>query len=61
MEALTNFNNLDQPSQERIWKAIDMLCKNNQNVVVQLEKLADLKENNPIKWKFGCTALKIPA
>ncbi|MES2773381.1 MAG: hypothetical protein V4722_04315 [Bacteroidota bacterium] len=61
MDPITHFNNLDQPAQQRIWQAIDLLCKDNPYVVVQLEKLADLKENNPMKWKLGCAALKIPS
>jgi len=59
--SITHFNNLDQPAQAKIWLAIDKLCKNNPHVVEQLEKLADLKENDAFKWKLGCRALKLPA
>ena len=54
-----NINNLDYPEQQRIWQAIDRLCKENPNVVKQLEKLADIKEKQPLTWKMGLKFLKI--
>ncbi|RTL56238.1 MAG: hypothetical protein EKK37_17345 [Sphingobacteriales bacterium] len=44
---------------QRIEIAVSRIANNNPEVVKQLEALAELKENNPVKWKLGLKALKL--
>jgi ABC-type hemin transport system ATPase subunit len=58
--SIANFSALDVQDQQTILQAVNTLCKNNPHVAAQLAKLADLKENNPMYWKIGLKALKLP-
>jgi hypothetical protein len=53
------FEKLPEDDRNRIMKAVDALCKNNADVVRELEKLADIKTNNPMQWKMGKKILKM--
>ncbi|MBC7509670.1 MAG: hypothetical protein H7320_13120 [Ferruginibacter sp.] len=50
---------LSAEEHERLMNAIVSLSHNNPNVVSQLEKLADIKENNPKLWQSGIKILKL--
>lgn len=56
---MIHWENLTPTEKERILKAVDRLVANNPNVVRQIEKLADVKENEPKKWNLGLKVLKI--
>lgn len=56
---LLHFEQLPEDDRNRILKAVDDLCKNNSDVVRELEKLADIKTNNPTQWKLGKKILKL--
>ncbi len=56
---LMHFEQLPEQDRNRIMKAVDDLCKNNPHVVAELEKLADIKCNNPMQWKMGKKILKM--
>lgn len=51
-----NFLQLPLEQREDIMQAVDRLCAGNPNVAAQLTKVADIKENNKVKWAM---ALKI--
>ena len=55
----TNWNNLPEEEQLRIFEAIDRLAKNNPDVAKQLTRLAEIREKEPNKWKMGLKILKI--
>ncbi len=56
---MIHWESLPENDKQRILAAIDRLAKGNNNVVNQLERLASIKENEPIKWNLGLKALKI--
>jgi len=56
---MKHFEVLSESDQKKILAAINRLAANNNNVVKQIERLADLKENEPLKWQLGLKVLKI--
>lgn len=54
-----NYDKLSQDEKDRVMKAVDLLAKDNADVVRELEKLADVKINNPKQWKIGKKLLKL--
>lgn len=60
MSVLTiEFDKLPEDERNRVLKALDRLCTGNPEIARQLEKLADLKENNPKQWNLGKKILKL--
>jgi len=49
---MNEFNALPPGEKERILQAVNKLCASNPDVVKQLEKLAEIKEENGFKWKI---------
>lgn len=56
---LINFEKLPEADRDRILKAVDRLADGNPDLPRQLEKLADLKVNNPKQFKLGLKILKL--
>ncbi|TWI80527.1 hypothetical protein IQ13_3205 [Lacibacter cauensis] len=54
-----SYDKLSQDDKDRVMKAVDLLCKDNPDVAKQLEKLADIKINNPKQWSMGKKILKL--
>jgi hypothetical protein len=55
--AITHWNNLPPEDQLALHLALDRLAANNPDIVQQLERLADIKENEPAKWEMGVKLL----
>lgn len=55
---LDNWNNLPVKEQEKIFKAVDRLAKDNPMIADQLTALANLKEEKPFKFKMALSVLK---
>lgn len=47
---MDHFNVLPPQEQERIMQAVNKLCASNPDVVIQIEKLAQIKEENGLAW-----------
>lgn len=56
---LINFEKLPEDDRNRILKAVDRLAVGNPDLPRQLEKLADLKQNNPKQFALGLKILKL--
>lgn len=56
---LEHWNDLPVEDQEKIFKAVNRLAKDNPDIAKQLQGLADLKENKPGTWKAGLKFLKL--
>lgn len=59
MSVTIELDKLPADDKERVLKALDLLCKNNPDVVKEMEGLAALKENSPAKWVMGKKILKL--
>lgn len=55
---LDNWNNLTVEDQEKIFKAIDRLAKDNPGIADQLTALANMKEERPLRFKMALALLK---
>jgi hypothetical protein len=56
---MSNVNNLTEDERLFIWKQINLLLKDNPSFPQQLEKLAAIKNEKPIKWQLGLKALGV--
>ena len=54
---IPNFMALDEQEQIKIMDAVDILCKNNNDIVAQLSRLAYIKEHQPLIWKMALLKL----